>query len=62
YLLTATLSIVAATLLLTFTPLAEVFGFRPPAISLLLLIVGIVFCYIIAAEIAKRIFYKKVKL
>ncbi len=60
YLLTATLSITAATLILPFTPLAGIFGFSRLPMSFLLLIGIIVFCYIITAEIVKRIFYKKV--
>ena len=61
YLLTATLSIVVVTLILPFTPLAKIFGFSPLSMSFLLLIWIIVFCYIITAEIAKRVFYMKVK-
>ncbi len=62
YLLTATLSIVGVTLLLPFTPLVGIFGFSPLSMLFLLLIGIIVFCYIITAEMAKRVFYKKVKL
>ena len=61
YLLVATLSIVAITLILPFTPLAEIFGFSPLPIPFLLLIGLIVLFYIITAEIVKKIFYKKVK-
>ncbi len=61
YLLVATLSIVIATLILPFTALAEIFGFVPLPISFLWLIGGIVFSYIITAEMAKAIFYQKVK-
>ena len=60
YLLMATLSIVVATLIFPFTPINKIFGFKPPSILLLLLIGVIVFLYIISAEIAKKIFYKKV--
>ncbi len=60
YLLTATLSIIVVTLIFPFTPLARIFGFSPLSMSFLLLIGIIVFCYIIAAEMAKRVFYKKV--
>ncbi len=62
YLLTATLSVVAATLLLPFTPLAALFGFGTLPISYLLLIGVIVACYIISAEMAKKVFYKRVKI
>ncbi|MGA3245867.1 MAG: magnesium-translocating P-type ATPase [Bacteroidota bacterium] len=61
YLLRTTLSIVAVTLALPFTPLAEVFGFSPLPIPFLLFIGIIVLLYIITAEVAKRVFYKKVK-
>jgi len=61
YLLTATLLIVVVTLIVPFTPFAEIFGFSPLPIVFLLFIGIIVFFYIIAAEITKTIFYKRVK-
>jgi Mg2+-importing ATPase len=61
YLLIATLSIAGLTLIFPFTPLGNVFGFSPLAFSTYLLLLGIVMVYILAAEIAKRIFYKRVK-
>ena len=61
YLLIATLSIFAVTLILPFTPLAGIFGFSPLPIHFLLLIGLIVLCYIFTAEIVKKIFYKRVK-
>jgi Mg2+-importing ATPase len=61
YLLIATLSIVIITLILPFTLLGDVFGFRPLGLSTYLLLLLIVAAYIIAAEVAKRIFYGKVK-
>ncbi len=61
YLLLATLSIVVVTLILPFTPLAEIFGFNPLPILFLLLIGIIVLFYIIAAEMVKTVFYKQVK-
>jgi Mg2+-importing ATPase len=61
YLLIATLSIAAITIILPFTPLGNVFGFSPLAFSTYLLLLIIVVVYILAAEITKRIFYKKVK-
>ena len=57
----ATLLVVAVTLILPFTPLGEIFGFNRLPISFLLLIGIIVIGYIIAAEVAKMIFYKNVK-
>jgi Mg2+-importing ATPase len=57
----ATLSIAFITLILPFTPLGNVFGFSPLSLSTYLLLLLIVMVYIIAAEITKTIFYKKVK-
>ena len=61
YLLMATLLIVVMTLILPFTPLGGIFGFRPLPISFLLLIAIVVVCYIISAELMKTVFYEKVK-
>jgi Mg2+-importing ATPase len=61
YLLIATLSIFAVTLILPFTPLAGIFGFSPLPIPFLLLIGLTVLCYIFTAEIVKKVFYKRVK-
>ena len=61
YLLIATLSIFGVTLILPYTPLAAVFGFSPLPIHFILLIGLIVLCYIFTAELAKKIFYKRVK-
>ena len=61
YLLMATLLIVGATLLFPYTPLGELFGFSPVPFSFLLLMGVIVVLYIIAAEVAKGVFYKKAK-
>jgi len=61
YLLIATLLIVVVTVLFPFTPLAELLGFRPLPMTMLLVIGMIVVLYILAAEIAKRYFYKRVK-
>ena len=61
YLLIATLSIAVITLILPFTPLGTIFGFSPLPLSTYLLLLLIVVLYIVAAEITKTIFYKKVK-
>jgi Mg2+-importing ATPase len=61
YLLIATLSIFAVTLILPFTPLATIFGFSPLPITFLLLIGLTILCYIFTAEIVKKVFYKRVK-
>jgi Mg2+-importing ATPase len=61
YLLMATLLVVVVTLLLPLTVLGKILGLQPLPLSFLLLIGIIVIAYIISAEIAKRIFYSKVK-
>jgi P-type Mg2+ transporter len=61
YLLIATLFIVGFTLIFPFTPLGGIFGFQSLPIWFLLIIVLIVVLYIVGAEIAKSIFYKRVK-
>lgn len=62
YLLMATLLTVIVTLILPFTPLGGIFGFGWLPISFFLLIAIIVMGYIIRAEMAKVIFYRRVKL
>src|SRR6478672_6176694 len=62
YLFMATILVVVVTVILPFTPLGEIFGFSRLPISFLLFIAIIVIGYIVTAEIAKTIFYKKVKL
>ena len=61
YLLAATLSIVAVTLTVPYTPFATLFGFSPLPLAFLLIIGTIVLLYIVAAELTKRAFYKLVK-
>ncbi|MGA2516760.1 MAG: HAD-IC family P-type ATPase [Thermodesulfobacteriota bacterium] len=60
YLLIATLLIVAVTILFPFTPLAGLLGFQPLPMTILLVIGIIVVLYIIAAEIVKGSFYRRV--
>jgi Mg2+-importing ATPase len=60
YLLIATLLIVVVTIIFPFTPLAELLGFQPLPITILLVIGMIVVLYIIAAEMVKKSFYKRV--
>ena len=62
YLLIATLTIVAVTIILPFTPIAGILGFCSLPISLILYIGLIILLYIITAEVVKRIFYKRVNL
>ncbi|MFZ1980720.1 MAG: cation transporting ATPase C-terminal domain-containing protein, partial [Smithella sp.] len=60
YLLVATIIIVAATLVLPFTPLGRLFGFALLPASFLMMMGLIVVLYIFMAEVVKRIFYRKV--
>ncbi len=60
-LFTATLVVVIVTLILPFTPLAPLFGFGRLPISFLLMVGIIIALYLIAAEVTKRLFYRKVK-
>ena len=61
YLLVATISIAFITLILPFTPLGGIFGFSPLAFTTYLFILLIIVLYVVAAEITKTFFYKKVK-
>ena len=60
YLLIATLLIVVVTILIPITPLAELLGFQPLPMTTLLVIGIIVALYMVAAEAAKKSFYKRV--
>jgi len=59
YLSLATLLIVGLTLILPFSPLGEVFGFIPVPIPFILFVGIIVGLFMVAAEITKGIFYRK---
>jgi Mg2+-importing ATPase len=61
YLSAATLLIVASAFLFPFMPIGKVFGFSQLPISFLLLMGVIVAFYIVAAEIVKSVFYRRVK-
>jgi Mg2+-importing ATPase len=61
YLLFTTFAIAIVTLILPITPLGTIFGFTPLNISTYFLLMLIVALYIIAAEFAKSIFYRRVK-
>ncbi len=54
-----TLAVGVITLLLPYSPLANVLGFKPLNISTLGLIAGIVLLYFISAEMVKRWFYRR---
>ncbi|MGA7722550.1 MAG: magnesium-translocating P-type ATPase [Ignavibacteriaceae bacterium] len=62
YLLIATLTIVAVTIILPFTPIAGILGFSPLSLPLFIYIALIILLYIVTAEVAKNIFYKRVNL
>ena len=61
-LLLATLSVVAIAVVVPFTPLAAFLGFGPMPLVFLLCIGLIVSLYVVAAELVKRVFYKRVRL
>ena len=61
YLSAATLLIAAIAFLIPFMPIGNVFGFSQLPVSFLLLMGVIVAFYIIAAEIVKAVFYRRVK-
>ncbi|MEA5091623.1 Magnesium-transporting ATPase, P-type 1 [bioreactor metagenome] len=57
-LIIATFSVVIATFLLQYTPLASILGFEQLPAQLQYLIAGIVCVYILVAELAKKVFYR----
>jgi P-type Mg2+ transporter len=59
-LLATSLSIVIIGVLLTFTPLGRQFGFVALPANAFVMIGGLVVCYLLLAELAKRIFYRLV--
>jgi Mg2+-importing ATPase len=59
HLLVATVLVVVAALVLPYTPLARVFGFTPLPLGYLAVLGAIVTLYIVAAELTKRIFYRR---
>jgi Mg2+-importing ATPase len=61
-LLTTTLLVALATILLPYTPIGTLFGFVPIPLPYLFTLLLVVVLYIISAEVAKRFFYKRTKL
>jgi len=61
YVLWITLAVIAATVLLPFTHVGQVLGFEPLPIWFLGFLVIIVATYIAAAEIVKRMFYRRIR-
>jgi Mg2+-importing ATPase len=62
YLLAATLLVVLVTVVFPFTPLGRVFGFGQLPLTFALLIGMVILAYIVTAEVAKRVFYRNVRL
>ena len=60
-LLLATFAIVGIVLILPYTPLAPLFGLAPLPAVFLLVLAGILAFYVLAAELAKRVFYRSHK-
>lgn len=61
YLLVAILAIAALTLSLPATPLGQIFELKPLSMTYLIAILIIVLSYVFAAEITKKVFYRKIK-
>ena len=61
YLLGTTLSVVVATLIVPFTPLGGIFGFSSLPVWYFVYIGMVIAGYVMSAEIAKSIFYKRLK-
>ncbi len=61
YLLATTLLVVALAFILPFTALGTLFGFEPLPLWFLAVVAVIVIFYIIAAEVSKRIFYRRIQ-
>jgi Mg2+-importing ATPase len=61
YLLLATLVVVALTVVAPYTPVGGILGLEPLPALFLLAVAGIVAAYAVAAEVAKRLFYKGVQ-
>lgn len=61
YLLAATLAIGIATFILPYTPLSKLFGFTQLPFYFIIIIVAIVGIYVMAAEIAKKVFYSRIR-
>jgi P-type Mg2+ transporter len=55
----ATALVVLGTMLLPYTGLYRLFGFAPMPSEFLLVLVGILFLYVFAAEFAKKLFYRR---
>ncbi len=54
-----TVAVIALTIALPFTPLAGLMGFVPLPASFFLILGAIVICYILSAEVVKKLFYRR---
>jgi len=61
YLLLATLVIITVTVFIPFSPVGTILGFQPLSIQLLGVLAVIVAAYVVCAEVAKRVFYRKIE-
>ena len=52
---------IVGTLALPYAELSRVFGFTPMPLEFLPVLAGILFLYIVTAEVAKKIFYQMVR-
>jgi P-type Mg2+ transporter len=57
----ATMLVVLGAVALPYTGLSWLFGFTPMPTEFLVVLTGILFLYILAAEVAKKLFYQRVK-
>jgi Mg2+-importing ATPase len=62
YLLLGTLIVAGVTLVLPYSPLSKVLGFTPLSLPLLLVLGAITLLYVLASEVTKRAFYRRVQL
>jgi Mg2+-importing ATPase len=60
-LVAASLAVVAAAIVLPFTPLGAVLGFTPPPLSFLAILVGMSFGYLLLVEASKRWLYARIR-
>lgn len=55
------LAVALVTVALPYSPLNGLLGFTPLPLALLLVLLGIAVTYVTASEVAKRVFYAKVR-
>ena len=62
WLVLSTAAIVILPLILPFLPAVYVFGFVPLPFEIMATILGITFLYLVVTEVAKRVFYRNIKI